>query len=166
MHIEINSNIKIRKAYQSDISQMCDLLNELFSIEADFVAAPDKQARGLQLLLEDKDRSLVLVAAVGNEVVGMCSVQTLLSTSEGSLVGLVEDVVVRNDYRGKGVATSLLANIFSWCEEKGITRVQLLADRGNQEALDFYVSREWIHTNLICMRKFTHLKETGQPHQQ
>jgi len=165
MHVEINSNIKIREAYQKDIPQMCDLLNGLFSIEADFISNPDKQARGLQLLLEDKDHSLVLAAAVGDEVVGMCSVQTLISTSEGSPVGLVEDVVVRNDYRGKGVGTALLSEIFSWCEEKGITRVQLLADRDNQEALDFYASREWIYTNLICMRKHTHLKEASQPRQ-
>lgn len=165
MHVDITSTIEIRKAYQSDIPQMCDLLTELFSIEADFIADPDKQARGLQLLLQDKDCSLVLIAAVGDEVVGMCSVQTLISTSEGSPVGLVEDVVVRNDYRGKGVGTALLSEIFSWCEEKGITRVQLLADRDNQEALDFYASREWIFTNLICMRKHTHLKEASQPRQ-
>jgi ribosomal protein S18 acetylase RimI-like enzyme len=159
MHVDIHSNIKIRKAYQSDIPRMCDLLTELFSIEADFVAAPDKQARGLQLLLEDESGSLVLVAAVENEVVGMCSVQTLISTSEGGLVGLVEDVVVKTDYRSKGIGTALLSEIFSWCEEKGITRVQLLADRDNQQALHYYVSREWIYTNLICMRRFTHLKE-------
>jgi ribosomal protein S18 acetylase RimI-like enzyme len=165
MHVEINSNIKIRKAYQSDIPQMCDLLTELFSIEADFVAAPDKQARGLQLLLEDKNGSLVLVASVENEVVGMCSLQTLISTSEGGLVGLIEDVVVKTDYRRKGTGNAMLSEIFSWCEEKGITRVQLLADRDNQEALDFYASREWIFTNLICMRKHTHLKEASQPRQ-
>ena len=165
MHVDINSNIKIRKAYQSDIPQMCDLLTELFSIEADFVADPGKQARGLQLLLEDESGSLVLVAAVENEVVGMCSVQTLRSTSEGGLVGLVEDVVVKTDYRRKGAGNALLSEIFSWCEEKGITRVQLLADRDNQEALDFYASREWIFTNLICMRKHTHLKEASQPRQ-
>jgi GNAT superfamily N-acetyltransferase len=142
---------------------MCDLLTELFSIEADFVVAPDKQTRGLQLLLEDESGSLVIVAAVENEVVGMCSVQTLISTSEGGLVGLVEDVVVKTDYRSKGVGTALLSEIFSWCEEKGITRVQLLADRDNQQALDYYVSREWIYTNLICMRKHTHLKKASQP---
>ena len=166
MQVEVNSNIKIRKAYQGDIPQMCDLLTELFSIEADFVAAPDKQARGLQLLLEDTEDSLVLVAAVENEVVGMCSVQTLISTSEGGPVGLIEDVVVKSAHRSKGVGTALLSEIFSWCKEKGITRVQLLADRDNPQALDYYVSREWIYTNLICMRKFTHIKETSQPHQQ
>ncbi len=165
MQVDINSTIKIRRAYQSDIPQICDLLTELFAIEADFIAAPDKQARGLQLLLEDKNGSLVLVASVENEVVGMCSVQTLISTSEGGPVGLLEDVVVKTDYRGKGVGTALLSEIFSWCEEKGITRVQLLADRDNQEALDFYASREWIFTNLICMRKHVHLKEASQPRQ-
>ena len=160
MQVAINSNIKIRKADQSDIPQMCDLLTELFSVEADFIADPDRQARGLQLLLEDKNLSLVLVAAVGNEVVGMCSVQTLISTSEGSPVGLVEDVVVKSDHRGKGVGTALLSKIFAWCEGRGMTRVQLLADRDNREGLDFYASRGWTHTNLICMRKFTSLKGT------
>jgi GNAT superfamily N-acetyltransferase len=158
MKVDMDSNIRIRKADQGDIPQMCDLLTELFSIEADFGVDRDRQARGLQLLLEDEDRSLVLVAALGNEVIGMCSVQTLISTSEGGPVGLAEDVVVRNDFRGKGVGTALLSRIFSWCEEKGMTRVQLLADRDNQEALYFYTTREWTYTNLVCMRKFTSIR--------
>lgn len=150
--------IIIRRAVADDIPQMCDLLTELFSIEADFGVDRDRQARGLQLLLEEEDRSLVLVAAAGNNVVGMCSVQTLISTSEGSPVGLVEDVVVRDGFRGKGVGTSLLEKIFAWCEENGMTRVQLLADRDNQEALYFYTTHKWTYTNMVCMRKFTSIR--------
>lgn len=152
------SHIEIRKANHHDIPQICDLLAGLFLIEADFSADQNKQARGVHLLLEDKDRSLVLVASIRNEVIGMCTVQTLISTSEGGPVGLVEDVVVRNDYRCKGVGTELLIKIFTWCKEKGMTRVQLLADRDNHEALDFYASRGWTFTNLICMRIFTSIK--------
>ena len=38
----------------------------------------------------------------------MCTVQTLISTAEGGPVGLVEDVIVRADYRGHGIGARLL----------------------------------------------------------
>lgn len=150
--------IIIRQASMNDVPQMCGLLTDLFSIEADFTPDIEKQERGLRLLLEDVTRSLVLVAVKGDEVIGMCSVQTLISTSEGSPVGLVEDVIVRSDFRERGIGTDMLSKIFEWCENRGMTRVQLLADRDNSEALDFYASRGWMNTKLICIRKFTNLK--------
>lgn len=44
-------------------------------------------------------------------IVGMATIQTLISTAEGGRVGLVEDVVVDESFRGKGIGKLLLAGI-------------------------------------------------------
>jgi GNAT superfamily N-acetyltransferase len=133
---------------------MCELLTELFSIEADFVPEREKQSHGLNALLADpQGKVLVLVAELDGMVVGMATVQTLVSTAEGGRVGLVEDVVVRRDLRGRGVGAQLIEAILTWARSQGLTRLQLLADRDNQQALDFYASRNWISTRLICLRR-------------
>lgn len=144
----------IRPARTGDIPRMCELLTELFSIEADFVPEREKQSHGLNALLADpQGKVLVLVAELDGMVVGMATVQTLVSTAEGGRVGLVEDVVVRRDLRGRGVGAQLIEAILTWARSQGLTRLQLLADRDNQQALDFYASRNWISTRLICLRR-------------
>jgi GNAT superfamily N-acetyltransferase len=147
-------DILIRPARTEDLPGLCGLLDQLFLIESDFVPDAEKQARGLSLLINDPaGSSLVLAAVLGEQVIGMATVQTLVSTAEGGRVGLVEDVIVEPVFRGHGAGTRLLERIAAWGRENGITRLQLLADHENQPALDFYLSRGWTTTCLICMRK-------------
>lgn len=146
-------DIIFRPAGSEDVHQLCALLGDLFSLESDFEPDQRKQARGLELLISDSSgNSVVLVAESRGEVLGMCSVQTLISTAEGGPVGFIEDVVVRKDRRRNGIGTRLLSEVLKWCKAKGLSRVQLLADKDNGNALKFYLDRRWIATNLICLR--------------
>ncbi len=144
----------VRQARLDDIQQMCGLLSELFSIESDFKAEREKQARGLHLLINDKSgSSLILVAEKDSEIIGMCSVQALISTAEGGPAGLLEDLIVRKDHRGNRIGTRLLSRIFNWCLTKNISRIQLLRETDNMEARKFYINKGLSDTKLICMRK-------------
>jgi GNAT superfamily N-acetyltransferase len=159
-------NVLIRPAKSADIPGLCALLSELFSIESDFSPDSQKQAEGLSLLLSDRSGlSAVLVAEEGEEIIGMCSVQTLISTAQGGPVGLVEDLIVRKDHRGNGIGTRLLSAIFRWCKTKNISRLQLLRDADNESALKFYACSGWSSTRLVCMRKCVHESRlNGEPH--
>jgi ribosomal protein S18 acetylase RimI-like enzyme len=147
-------SITIRPAQPEDIPRMCDLLAELFSIESDFVPDREKQVRGLNALIVDPSRkALLLVAVDEGRVVGMSTVQTLISTAEGGEVGLIEDVIVDRKYRSLGVGTLLLEGIAAWGREHGLKRLQLLADSNNRPAIEFYSSLRWTSTSLRCLRK-------------
>jgi GNAT superfamily N-acetyltransferase len=133
---------------------MCDLLAELFSIESDFVPDREKQVCGLNALIVDyPGKAQLLVAVNDGRVVGMSSVQTLISTAEGGKVGLIEDLIVDREHRSIGIGSLLLEGIVVWSKRAGLKRLQLLADRDNQQALDFYSSRGLARTRLICLRK-------------
>jgi ribosomal protein S18 acetylase RimI-like enzyme len=142
----------IRPAIAADLDAMVALLAELFAIESDFNSEPERQRRGLALLLEDA-RALLLVAECDGVVVGVCSMQQLISTAEGGPVGLVEDVVVAAAHRGKGMGRQMLAAMQEMAARRGISRLQLLADRDNKAALRFYEKSEWETTRLIGMRR-------------
>ncbi|MBA4374262.1 MAG: GNAT family N-acetyltransferase [Thermodesulfovibrio sp.] len=147
--------VAVREARVADIPQMCSLLSELFSIEADFSPDREKQFRGLELLLSrTSGLSVVLVGEANNTIVGMCSLQIMISTAEGGPVGLMEDLVVQKDLRGRRIGTRLLTEISRWCRAQNISRIQLLRDADNPAAERFYLSDGWSGTNLVCMRKF------------
>ena len=97
--------------------------------------------------------SIVFVAEKVDEIIGMCSVQTLISTAEGGPAGLLEDLIVRKDHRGNGIGTRLLSETLRWCDKKNISRLQLLRDADNGSALKFYGGNGWSSTRLVCMRK-------------
>ena len=132
---------------------MVSLLQALFAVEKDFSPDPDRQRRGLTRFLDGcgKHRR-ILVAEADGRVIAMATVQILISTAEGGHVGLVEDVVVREDCRNRGVGRRLMSALGSWAAARGLKRLQLLADRGNQPALDFYDQLGWQSTRLICLR--------------
>ena len=145
-------NLFIRTAEPGDIAAMVGLLGALFAIEKDFTPNREKQERGLALLLDGSPPRAAFVADHGGSVVGMVTGQLLVSTAEGGLTALVEDLVVAPAFRGRGVGSRLLAGIHGWARAAGAVRLQLLADRDNGPALDFYGRSVWRETNLFCLR--------------
>ena len=145
--------VRMRSAEPAELDRLVFLLAALFSIEEDFVFDEVKQRQGLSLMLEN-ERGCVLVAEAEGLVIGMCSGQLLVSTAEGGLSLLIEDVVVDERWRGRGVGRLLMAAISDWARAKKVSRLQLLADRNNTQALDFYRSLGWQTTELICLRTF------------
>ena len=147
--------ITIRGGEMSDADELIALLRVLFTLEEDFSFNEAVQRRGIELLLSRQGAERqVFVAEKDGRVAGMCSIQTLISTAEGGLVGQVEDVVVREGCRGNGIGNALMDAVDGWAREKRLKRLQLLAEKDNTQALKFYRSRGWEITNLICVRKF------------
>ncbi|MES9995624.1 GNAT family N-acetyltransferase [Desulfovibrio aminophilus] len=143
----------IRQARPEDVDALVELLGLLFELEADFRPEPSRQRHGLDLMLRDQFIRRVSVAELGGQAVGMATGQVVVSTAEGGPAALVEDVVVRPDQRGKGLGRALMEDIEAWAAKAGITRLQLLADRGNAPAFGFYASCGWRTTGLVCLRR-------------
>ena len=148
-----SESLDLRYAVQSDIKGMVNLLSELFQIEDDFSFNEEKQYKGLSLLVNDKSCA-VLVASINKKIVGMVTIQILVSTAEGGNVGIIEDLVLKKEHRRQKIASKLLDKAFRWANENSLKRIQLLADKNNSGALAFYSKTDWQKTNLICLRKF------------
>jgi len=133
---------------------MIKLLGILFSIETDFTINQGNQRRGLEMMLEEGTNRCVMVAELNQQIIGMCTAQILVSTAEGGIVGLIEDLVVVEAYRGKGIGKELLFIVESWAIAQGVSRLQLLADRNNTQALRFYKTMDWKVTEMICLAKY------------
>lgn len=154
--------VTIRPATSSDIAAMSTLLQTLFALEEDFSFDGERARRGLELMLSG-DGSQVFVAQEDGSIVGMCSGQLTISTAEGGPAALVEDVVVRQERRGRGIGKRLMRAVSRWADEQGAARLQLLADRENSAALDFYGTLGWEPTQLVCLRRRTHEYAAEKP---
>jgi len=144
--------IVLREAGEQDVAGMVRLLAELFAIEADFSIDAERQRQGLATLLANP-AATVFVAEAEQKIVGMCTLQPLISTAEGGTVGLVEDMVVDDAWRGRGIGGRLLAAIEDTARRQGMSRLQLLRDSENGQAAAFYRKHGWRGTQLLAMRK-------------
>lgn len=143
----------IRNAEHRDIGRLAELLEVLFSIEEDFAFNEENQRLGLEMMLKDNENRCIFVAEFQNQVIGMISGQTLISTAEGGISVLVEDVVIDENFRRQGIGRELLKEMEQWAIEKGARRLQLLADINNSSALTFYKKLSWEKTSLMCLQK-------------
>ena len=134
---EMNEAI-IEQATMEDLPQMVDLLYELFGQEGDFIPDRMKQERGLRLILEQPSRGRIFVYRWNETIVGMVNLLFTISTAEGGFVVLLEDVIVRVDYRGRGVGTQLLKHAIEYAKQKEFLRMTLLTDRLNEQGQAFF----------------------------
>jgi ribosomal protein S18 acetylase RimI-like enzyme len=143
----------IRPACRSDIPAMAGLLAELFSIEDDFVPDGEKQYAALAMLIDDPN-AIVSVAEIENTIAGMISIQRLISTATGDYVGLIEDMIVSQRFRGQKIGSALLLSAINEAVSRSWKRFSLGADVRNTGALAFYERHGFVRSHLHLMYFF------------
>lgn len=142
----------VETAVAADLPAMVALLGELFAQEHDFQPAPEKQQRGLQMLLDNPAAGQLFVLRQGGQVLGMVNLLLTISTAEGACVGILEDLIIRAEHRGQGLAKQLLHGVLDWSRSRGLARVTLLTDHDNRRAQAFYGSFGFQPSAMQVMR--------------
>lgn len=140
--------IKIRKADKEDMIQVLELINEL----AVFEKEPDAVKISVEELQEagfsENPQFICFVAEEASEIVGMALIYFRFSTWVGKTVHL-EDLVVKNKMRGKGVGEALYKKVMIYAQGQGVKRVNWVVLGWNEGAIRFYqrsganVMKEW-----------------------
>lgn len=146
----MTARVTVRPAGKADIPTMVGLLRQLFAIEDEFAFDPATQARGLSLLL-DQPRAAAFVAERDGIAIGMATAQLLVSTARGGPVATIEDVIIDKAFRGSGAGRLLIEAAEAWARDHGCLRLQLLADRENPPALDFYDRIGFGRTRMVWL---------------
>lgn len=150
----LKSNLQICDASKEDIPYLTTLLKNLFQIEKDFIFNEKKHTKGLELLISNPTAHLIIVK-FENEIIAMITMQTIISTVTGSKVGLLEDFIVKDDFRDLGVGTHLLNYIKELAITSQFKRLQLVCDEDNEIAKEFYANKNFQKSNLTAWYYYT-----------
>lgn len=142
----------VRPARHEDLESLVALLATLFDQEDEFTASSSTQRDGLLRLLATPERARILVAEGNHQVVGMATLQVLVSTALGGPVALLEDVVVQPAARGTGVGAALVQAAINEATNMGCRRITLITDADNDAAQRLYQRHGFTHSPMIPMR--------------
>lgn len=129
----------VRPATPADVSQMHDMIYELavFEQAADEVSATEADLHealfgGTSLFAH------VIDSPDGDGLAGMAIWFLNYSTWDGKHGIYLEDLYVREKYRGRGFGNQLLKELAKICNQRGYTRFQWWVLNWNQPAIDVY----------------------------
>lgn len=142
----------ITAATLEDVPALCELLARLFTQEADFKPDVQKQAQGLRLIIGEPSRGQLFVLRIGNCVVGMVSLLRTVSTAEGGEVFWLEDMIVADEFRGRGFGSELLRHAIEFARQQRVSRITLLTDLENEPAQRFYERHGFKASAMTPMR--------------
>ena len=127
----------IRKARKEDMTDVLRLIRELATFEKE----PDAVETTVAVLeasgFGSEPDFICFVAEVDSKVVGMALVYFRFSTWKGRALYL-EDLVVQEDMRGKGIGKALFNQVMRFGREKGVKRVSWVVLDWNKDAIEFY----------------------------
>ncbi len=157
----MSANVVIEPATEHDLDELSGLLGELFSHESDFRPDKDKQLRGLRLIFEEPNRGRVFVLRRDRAIVGMINLLFTISTAEGGFVMLLEDLVIHEEYRGKGYGSMLLNHAIEFAKQKNFLRITLLTDRPELRSQELFRRHGFHDSAMMPMRLL--ISQTSSP---
>lgn len=145
------ADLRIEPATLDDLTELTELLYELFTQEADFTPDREKQLRGLRLILEQPSRGRIFVIRNERMIIGMINLLITISTAEGGFVLILEDLVVHRDYRHRGYGSRLLDYAMEFAKNKKFLRITLLTDNP-ESTREFYRKHGFVESAMTPMR--------------
>ncbi|WP_250435611.1 GNAT family N-acetyltransferase [Hanstruepera flava] len=141
-------DIKIRQATIEDMSSVLKLIKQL--------AVFEKEPEAVEVTLENLKQDgfgenpafKCFVAEVGEDVVGIALVYQRYSTWKGKVLHL-EDLIVDEAMRGRGIGTLLLDEVVKYGHSLGVKRISWEVLDWNEPAITFYeqkgatILRDW-----------------------
>jgi GNAT superfamily N-acetyltransferase len=146
-------NINIRPAVKEDCPRLLELVQELATYER----APNEVTVTLEHFIEsgfgEKPVWWAFVAEVQGEVVGFALYYIRYSTWKGQAMYL-EDILITNDWRGKGIGKLLFDRLIEEAKEKKFNRIIWQVLDWNEPAINFYkkynaeVDGSWLNCSI------------------
>lgn len=146
-------NIVIREATEADCPRMMELVHEL----AVYERAPEAVTVSMEHFITsgfgDKPVWWAIVAEANGIVVGFALYYIRYSTWKGQRMYL-EDILVTDDWRGKGIGSLLMDRLIGIAKEKGFSGMLWQVLDWNEPAIRFYkkynahFDPEWVNVSI------------------
>jgi GNAT superfamily N-acetyltransferase len=138
METVVDTKLLIRPATTDDVKTIVSLIRELAEYEKLLheVQATEEIIR--ESLFGKRPYAEALLAEVDGEVAGLCLFFHNFSTFLGRPGIYIEDIFVRERFRGQGIGREFFSSLSTIAKERGCGRIEWWVLNWNKPAIDFY----------------------------
>jgi len=129
--------VVILAAESADRDAVTDLLAAQFR-EHDIAISPERLAAGVDGVLDDPGRGVLLLARLDGQPVAVAYLAWTWTLEHGGRVGWLEELYVRPEHRNGGVGTALLSDACRRARESGCLAIDLEVESGHARAIRLY----------------------------
>jgi GNAT superfamily N-acetyltransferase len=135
------AQVTVRPATTADLADLLHLYQLLAGNRVNALPAEPEEAMSLLKVISTLPSRQLLVAEVDGKVVGTVDLLIVANlTHNGAPWAIVENVVVDEIVRRRGVGSALIDEVVRRCSDAGCYKVQLLSNKQRTQAHGFYRS--------------------------
>ena len=154
-------DLSIRKAEKTDLQSILDLYADPDIDNGQILEFPD--AEKLFSKIETYPNYHVYVALLNDEIVGTFELLIMDNLAHsGTPSGIVEDVVVRSDFRGQGIGKKMMQFAIEQCKIAGCYKMMLSSNVIRDHAHHFYESLGFEKHGYSFQIKFESLNKNSK----
>lgn len=136
--------VKIRFAKPDDFEEINTLLEELTqaikkveSPSTYVLKAPKSSRRNIFNKIRASENK-IFIAKYEGRIVGFVNFQLILNVRYGWTRGHIEEIIVKDGFRGKGIGSLLLTRIKVWCKKNGVKVIKVAPNKKFKETQKFF----------------------------
>ncbi len=126
------------EAIESDLPAIIALLEELSSSLERSHDLDQRQLMSNGLALMHDPRAHILLAKDGANAIGLIHFSTRKTALHPTPSALIDELIVNQSYRGKGIGSELLKAAIEKCRQMGCCELEVSMESSNQKAIEFY----------------------------
>ncbi|WP_298493109.1 GNAT family N-acetyltransferase [uncultured Algibacter sp.] len=131
-----------RKATENDLPEIVAMMahDELGKTREHYqMPLPKQYLDAFMIINADENQELIVVINEANEIIGTLQLTFIQYLNRlGSLRAQIESVIIKKQYRGKGIGNKMFLWAINRAKEKNACIVQLTSDKKRPEAIKFY----------------------------
>ncbi len=141
-------DINFRLAQFIDIDPLMELVQEFYQFEG--ISFNESIVKAFTALLSDEQLGLIWLICDRDRPIGYVALTFFFSMEYHGRCGLVDELYIREDYRGQGIGKRVFTLIEEYLHSQGMRSLSLVVDHWNEPA-------EALYTKLGFRREKRHL---------
>jgi ribosomal protein S18 acetylase RimI-like enzyme len=134
----MSCGVSTLEATEADLPDVEALLIELINTQDNPQGFSTQRLRENCRLLIKRADSCLLVAKIGETVVGLISFSLRHTATAPEMTGLIDELIVSRDYRGQGIGRRLVSAVVNRCRQLGCCELEVSTEKANANAREFY----------------------------
>lgn len=143
----------LRQATSTDLETLLTLVREYYLYDQIGFKA-SRQSKALAELLLNPSLGCAWLMEDQGRAFGYAVLTFGYAIESGGRDAILDELYLREAYRGRGLGTQFLAFVESFCQEKGLAGLSLFVERKNLRAQSVYRKLNYVESDRLVFSKF------------